>query len=177
MKPPPFLARSFSSARTEARCDHAVGDDAGEEARGGVVHRLGERGEVAERALRVGAARAHVRERRGRELLPLHLVRARQLGRERHGERRARGRDVLERGRRREAGGELRFAHELPGVQRIEHVDVGGVAVQHLERLRRRIERDGLGEALVGVGAVLQLHRYSRSGGVTFASHVARSPP
>ena len=137
MKSPPFLARSSRQRLgLVARRDDAVGDDAPQEARRRLVDGLRERGEVAEGALRVGAARAHVGERRRRERLALHLVGARQVRLEGHGERGAGRRDVLEGRRGGEAGRGPRLAHERPGVQRVEQVDVGGTPVQHLDRER-----------------------------------------
>ena len=66
---------------------------------------------------------------------------------------------MLEGGRGGEPRRRARLAHELPGVQRVEQVDVRGPAVQHLDR--ERAARRGLGarEALVGIAAVLELHR------------------
>src|SRR5262249_49884375 len=105
------------------------------------------------------AARAYVRECRGRQFAALDFVHLRKRRRERHGDSRACGRDVLERRCSHEPGREPRRAHELPGVQRIEDVDEARHAVEHLNRRLRRIERLDRGVPLMRIAAVLELQR------------------
>ena len=138
--------------------DDAVGDLVLDVAGGARVAGLGEGRPVAVGAHAVGAAGADVGAGDRRELaLVIHevdlLVR---LG-ERPAHGGAGGRDMLERGRRRHAGRLLELAHELPGVEGVEEVDVAGTALQHLDREVGAVPHEDARGLLVGVHAVLEL--------------------
>ena len=68
---------------------------------------------------------------------------------------RARGTDVLERGRRGEARGLVQLVREAPGAQRIEDVDVTRAAIENLERAGAVFPRHR-GGLLVRVAPVLE---------------------
>ena len=107
----------------EPGCHDSVADDALEIGGGGHVDRLGKRHEVAERGLGVRAPGPHVGRGKRRQVAVANLVHLPEVGGQWHADGGTRGRDVLEGRRRGRVEGLAEFGHELPSVQRIEHVD------------------------------------------------------
>mmetsp|Transcript_67455 Transcript_67455/g.140581 ORF Transcript_67455/g.140581 Transcript_67455/m.140581 type:complete len:213 (-) Transcript_67455:618-1256(-) len=123
-----------------------------------LINNVGERSPVAKGAHGVGVARAQVRERALRKAVR-RLKRLLLNVRERHGDGGACGGDVLEGGGSGEAERLLDLLDERPGVERVQQVDVAGLAVQDLEGEGGAIHRVDIGGELVGVAAVLEGER------------------
>ena len=122
------------------------------------VARLGKRGPVAVRAHAVRAARADVRARDGRELaLVVHEVDLLVGLRKRLAHGGAGGTHVLEGSGGRHAGLARELAHQLPGVECVQEVDVAGAALQHLDGQVGAVLHEDARGLLVGVHAVLEL--------------------
>ena len=157
----PLLARQhLEHALFEAGSDYAVADHALQVGGGGGVHRIGEGDEIAERTHRVRASCANVGPCQRRQLSPEHLVDMLRILGQRHGHCRARRRDVLEGGRRRHRQRFLEFAHQLPSVQRVQHVDERrrtSANPHRATRLERRLR-------LMRIAAVAQRVHYRRTG-------------
>ena len=147
-----------------ARRDHAVGHFVLDQLRGGLVAFVRQRDPVAEAGHPVGAARAGVGARQRGQLEPvLDKIHFAQRIVQRQAQRRARGADVLERRGRGQAGGRAQLLHQLPRVQRVEKVDVAGLAVQHRDGQLALLHENARG-LLVRVAAIFQfqfLHRCS----------------
>ena len=135
----------------------AVGDLVFQICGGGGVALVGERRPVAVGAEAVRAAGADVgtgdggERRAGRDEIDpfVHLV-------ERQAERRARGRDMLEACRGGLARRLLQLAHELPGVEGVEQVDVAGLAVENRKGKGCAVFHENARGLLVGVAAVFE---------------------
>ena len=140
--------------RLVAGGDDAVGHLRTDQARRRLVHRVAEGNPVAVGTDAVGAAGARVGGRRRGQLARREAGGALGVG-QRHGHRGAGGADVLEGGRRGQAGGGAQLAHELSAVQGVEQVDVAGRPVAHRERQRAVLVVDPR-LRLVRVGAVAQ---------------------
>ncbi len=166
-----FPGRDRSPARSRCRCaccagspaprlvaggDHAVGDLALEHVGGGHVDHVRQRGEIAEGAQPVRAAGARVRGGQRRQLEIVDERGAPDLLAHGHGHRRAGRADVLERCRRRQLQRRAQLAHELPGVERVEQVDVAGRTRQHAQRQLAGAGEDA-GRGLVGIASITQL--------------------
>ena len=137
--------------------DDAVGHLALEVAGHVGVAGVGQGHPVAVGAQAVGAAGADVGAGDGGELAGLvdevHLAVGLREGLAHGG---AGGGDVLEGGGGGQAGGGLQLAHELPGVEGVEEVDVAGLAVEHGEGQVGAVPHENLRRLLVGVAAVLE---------------------
>ena len=139
-----------------ARGDDAVRDLAGEQRRGLLVADVGERRPIAVGGHSVRAARSRVRRRDRRKLEVVDEVDLLQRVAHRLGHRGARRADMLEGGRRRQAGRRFQLLHELPGIQRVHEVDVARLAVQHLNRQVAAVVREDLRRLLVRVASVFE---------------------
>mmetsp|Transcript_89375 Transcript_89375/g.236341 ORF Transcript_89375/g.236341 Transcript_89375/m.236341 type:complete len:549 (+) Transcript_89375:284-1930(+) len=122
--------------------------------------------EIPKGAQRVGIPRAHVRGRRRRELLVLDLVDDLLLVAERHADGRAGRADVLERRRGGQIGGLSQLVHQLPGVHRIQQIDVPGRPGHHLEGQLAAHDRAESSGQLVGIASVLQRPLHLESHGL-----------
>jgi hypothetical protein len=129
----PLGPEQIQRHRLVAGRDHPVGHFAPQEPRRRQVDNVAEGDPIAVGAHAVGAARAGVRRRQGRQLPRSGEVRLPQRATQRQAHGGAGGRDVLEGSRRRQAERQPQLAHQLPRVQRIQQVDIPGRAVQHLE--------------------------------------------
>ena len=126
---PEYLER----LRFVAGSDYAVGYLAAEQLRSRHVHHVAERGHVAKRRDAIDAARARIGrgERRKRNLA--HCIGLAQGLTERYTHGGAGWANVLERGSRRQFQSVAELFDQLPGVERIQQVDVPGRAIEHGE--------------------------------------------
>ena len=150
-----LLADDLERVGLVAGRDHAVGDFAAQHAGERGVDRLADGGEVAVGGGEVAPTGPHVGGRGWRELVIGQQIGGAERVVERGRDGGAGGADVLERGRGREPGRGAEFADQLPRAERVEHVDVARLAVQHLER-QRVADRLVRGGALVRVEAVAE---------------------
>lgn len=150
-----LAAQDIQSLGLVAGRDDAVGDLALEELGGGHVDHVGEGRPVAERAKPVGPSRAGVGGGQRRELQVVDEGRA--LDRLAHGHRNggARRAHVLERRGRGELKRPSKLAHQLPGVARVQEVDVAGRARQHANG-QGPLGRVNPGRRLVGIASIAQ---------------------
>ena len=150
-----LLADDLKRAGLVAGGDDAVGDFAAQHAGERGVDRLADGGEVAVCGGEVAPTGPHVGDRGWRELVIGQQIGGAERVVERSRDGGAGRADVLERGRGREPGRGAEFADQLPGAERVEHVDVARLAIQHLER-QRVADRLVRGGALVRVVAVAE---------------------
>jgi len=153
--PPALPAQHVQGRRVVAGGDDAVGDLASQEVRGRQIDRVAQGDDIPEGRHPVGPARPRVGGGEGGELQIRDERRSPGRIVERHRARRARRADVLERGRGREAGRRAQLAHQLPAVERVEQVDVAGVAVEDRERERCAVSEQP-GRCLVRIHPVAQ---------------------
>jgi len=140
--------------RLVARGDDQVGDLVVEQAGEGHVDDVANGGDVAERAHAVAAASASVRGGDRRVVGVRKELRGAIDVRKRSGDGGAGRTHVLERGGARLAGRCLELAHELPGTQGVEEVDVPRPSAKYLEA--RLVGDPDAGRRLVRVAAVLE---------------------
>ena len=147
--------------RLVARSDEEVADLVEEQPGQREVDDVAYGRHVAERAHTVAAAGACVGGRQRRVVLVAEELRGAVARGELAGDRGAGGTYVLERRGGRFPSRHPQLAHQLPGAERVEEVDVPWPAAEHLEAGLLR-DRDA-GRRLVRVAAVLQgdLHRAS----------------
>ena len=148
--------QDFERGRFVAGSDDAIGDFAGDDSGGGHVDSIGQGDEIAKGGHAVDAARAGVGVGQRREFKVVDKVDFLEQVSQRNGDGRAGRADVLERGRGGQAGSLLQFADKLPGIQRIEQVDVTGRAAEDGDGQIGASFHEDAGRGLLGVGAVAE---------------------
>ena len=169
-----LLLEDLQRLRLIARGDHAVADLAGDQLRGGHVAHVGERDPVAEGAHAVRAAGAGVGAgQRGviqaRDVV--HKAGLLQVLRQHAADGGGGRRDVLEGGHGAQAGRLLELLDQLPGVERVQEVDVARTAVEDGDGQVAAVLHVDLGWLLIRVAAVLQFKLFHRL--VSFCSATA----
>ena len=153
-----FAFQHFQRVSIVTGGDDAVGNFVLNELGGGEVADIGQRDPVAKAGHAVGAAGAGVGAGQGRQLgLGGDVVHGAQGVIQRQADGRTGGGHMLEAGGGGLAQGLFQVAHQLPGVERIQKVDVARAAVQDLHRQVGAVGHVDAGGLLVGVGAVFQL--------------------
>ena len=137
--------------------DDAVGDFALDDVRGHLVARVGQGDPVAEggHSVRPSGARIGAGERRIVKALDVvHKARLFERGRELLPDRRRRGRDVLEAGRRHHARRLFELLDELPGIEGVQEIDIPRVCRSGSPRQIASIRHEDARGLLIGVAAV-----------------------
>ena len=138
--------------------NNAVGNLMLDELGGGQIADIGKCDPVAEAGHPVSTAGAGIGAgQRGKLGLGRNVVHGAQRVIQRQADGRTGGGDMLEAGSGGQAQRLLQVAHQLPGVEGIQKVDVAGAAVQNLNRQLGAVSHIDAGRLLVGVGAVFQL--------------------
>ena len=155
----PLGFQDFQCLVGVAGSNNAVGDLPGDELGGSGIAHIAQSHPVAEGAHPIGATGPSVGAGQGAVVQFGHIVHeaglfeaiAQGLA---HGG--GGGRNVLEGGDRHHTGGLLQLLHQLPGVQRVQKVDVAGTAVQNGDGQVRAVRHIDAGGLLVWVAAVFQ---------------------
>ena len=139
------------------RSDDTVGDFAFDHQGGGYVADIGQRDPVAEGAHAVGAAGARISAGEGAVVQTLDIVDKASLLEligKRDADCRGCGADVLERSDGGESERFLELFDELPGIERVQEVDIAGSAGKDLDRQIGTVVHKDLSGLLVGVATV-----------------------
>ena len=136
---PLLVLENFERGGLVIRGNHAIRNFAGDQLRGGHIHGLRQGDEVAERTQPVSTARTGVGGRQRREFEVVHKVGFFESIREWRSDGSPSRADVFERGSSRLAERGFEFAHKLPGIERVQQIDVARRAVQDADRQLRAI--------------------------------------
>ena len=151
-----FLLQDLQCLRLISRSDHAVGDLALDQLRGGDVAGIRQGNEVAEAGHTVRAAGTGIgagqRAQFAGILDPVDLLQ--NIGKGSAAGSTCRG-DMLEGSRGRKAGGLLQLADQLPAVKGVQKIDIAGTSAEDGQREFGTVRHINAGRLLVRIAAVL----------------------